>query len=77
MSQESVNIVRAFLQGLTGAGLLRRLNYPGAPMYAIDPRSTHEILESMKCGETLVCDSGGTTKQAGDLNRAIKARAAR
>jgi hypothetical protein len=31
------------LQGLTGAGLFRRLNYPGAPTEFVDPRSPDEI----------------------------------
>jgi len=31
MNEQTVSIVRAFLQGFTGAGLYRRLNYPGAP----------------------------------------------
>jgi hypothetical protein len=44
MSQQTRNIVIALLHGLTGAGLFRRLNYPGAPENAFDPRSLEEIL---------------------------------
>jgi hypothetical protein len=35
--------IRAFLDGFTGAGLFRRLDYPGAPTHLIDPRSVEEI----------------------------------
>jgi len=31
MNRQSNNIIRALLQGFTGAGLFRRLIYPGAP----------------------------------------------
>ena len=47
MTRRSINVIEALLDGLTGAGLFRRLRYPGAPMYAIDPRSPREILEDM------------------------------
>jgi hypothetical protein len=43
MSKQSVNIARALFQGFTGAGLFRRLNYPGAPAEFIDPRAEDEI----------------------------------
>ncbi len=33
------------LDGLTGAGLFRRLRYLGAPVYAVDPRSAAQILD--------------------------------
>ena len=46
MKQQTANIIRAFLQGMTGAGLFRKLNYPGAPQYAVDPRSVEEIMAS-------------------------------
>jgi hypothetical protein len=44
MTVQSVNIVRAFLQGFTGAGLFRRLNYPGAPAHFVDPRSLAQLI---------------------------------
>ena len=31
MNRQTNNVIRALLQGFTGAGLFRRLNYPGAP----------------------------------------------
>lgn len=45
MSQ-TANIARAFLHGLTGAGLFRRLDYPGAPVEFIDSRTPLEVLAS-------------------------------
>ena len=45
MSQ-TANIARAFLHGLTGAGLFRRLTYPGAPEEFIDSRAVSELEES-------------------------------
>jgi hypothetical protein len=48
MNQEKANMVRALLQGLTGAGLFRRLDYPGAPTEFIDSRPLDEVLN---CGE--------------------------
>src|SRR5579863_4953352 len=44
---------RAFLYGITGAGLFRRLTYPGAPKYFVDPRPVEEILASGELGEKL------------------------
>ena len=32
MNQQTTNVIRALPHGLTGAGLSRRLNYPGAPV---------------------------------------------
>jgi hypothetical protein len=46
MNQQKANLVRAFLQGLTGAGLFRRLDYPGAPTEFVDSRPIREILAS-------------------------------
>jgi hypothetical protein len=46
MKQQTANIVRAFLQGFTGAGLFRRLDYPGAPVEFVDSRSLDEIRAS-------------------------------
>jgi hypothetical protein len=43
MNRQTNNIIRALLQGLTGAGLFRRLSYPGAPRYAVDPRPISQI----------------------------------
>jgi hypothetical protein len=53
MNQRTRNIVRALLDGLTGAGLFRRLRYPGAPTHMIDPRSVEEILACDGLGEKL------------------------
>ena len=46
MNTQAVNFIRAMLQGLTLAGLFRRLDYPGAPKYAVDPRPVDEILRA-------------------------------
>lgn len=46
MKQETANLVRAFLHGLTGAGLFRRLDYSGAPKEFVDSRSLEEIYAS-------------------------------
>jgi hypothetical protein len=46
MDQQRANLVRAFLHGLTGAGLFRRLDYPGVPTEFVDSRSLDEILAS-------------------------------
>ena len=52
MKQQTVNIVRALLHGFTGAGLFRRLNYPGAPTAFVDSRSIDEIIASGELDET-------------------------
>jgi len=52
MNVQKANIVRAFLQGFTGAGLFRRLNYPGAPTEFVDSRSIDEIIASGEFDET-------------------------
>jgi hypothetical protein len=44
MTRQTVNFVRAILDALTGAGLFRRLSYPGAPRYAVDPRPLYQIM---------------------------------
>jgi hypothetical protein len=51
MKRQTRNIILAFLHGLTGAGLFRKLNYPGAPTHFVDPRSVEEIIESGDLGE--------------------------
>ena len=43
------NVALAFLHGLTGAGLFRRLDYPGAPTEFIDSRSYEEFAQSNDC----------------------------
>jgi hypothetical protein len=48
MKKNSANLVRAFLYGVTGAGLFRRLDYPGAPKEFVDSRPLNEI---HACGE--------------------------
>ena len=44
MRQRTINVIQALLDGLTGAGLFQRLRYPGAPRFAVDPRSASDIL---------------------------------
>lgn len=44
MNQQTRDLIRAFLHGLTGAGLFRRLNYPGAPTEVVDSRPPEEIV---------------------------------
>ncbi len=44
MTRQTVNFIRAILDGMTGAGLFRRLSYPGAPRYAVDPRPIYQIV---------------------------------
>jgi len=46
VQRETRTFIQAFLDGFTGAGLFRRLNYPGAPTHLIDPRSEEEIVAS-------------------------------
>jgi hypothetical protein len=46
VTDQARNIMRAFLHGLTGAGLFRRLDYPGAPTEFVDSRSLEEIRAS-------------------------------
>lgn len=41
-----MDLLRAFLHGLTGAGLFRRLDYPGAPREFVDSRSMEELKAS-------------------------------
>lgn len=53
MRTRTRNFIIAMLQGMTGAGLFRRLRYPGAPEYVIDPRSVDEILAGGDLGEEL------------------------
>ena len=53
MKQQTANIVRAFLQGMTGAGLFRRLDYPGAPTEFVDSRSVEEICASGEIERTV------------------------
>jgi hypothetical protein len=43
MNRQTNDVIRAFLQGLTGAGLFRRLSYPGAPTEFVDSRSLRDI----------------------------------
>jgi hypothetical protein len=43
MKQQTVNTIRAFLQGFTGTSLFRGLDYPGAPTEFVDTRSLDEI----------------------------------
>jgi hypothetical protein len=52
MNQQTRNTLQAFLQGMTGAGLLRRLDYPGAPKEFVDSRPLEKILASGEFDET-------------------------
>jgi len=38
-------ILRAMLDGITGAGLFRRLDYPGAPKEFVDSRPPREVVQ--------------------------------
>jgi hypothetical protein len=51
--EQTRNIIRAMLHGMTGAGLFRRLDYPGAPTHLVDPRPIEEILASGVLGREL------------------------
>lgn len=53
MKPETRNFIRAFLDGFTGAGLFRRLTYPGAPTQLVDTRSVEEIVASGEFDEIL------------------------
>jgi hypothetical protein len=46
MNQTMHNLIRATLHGVTGAGLFRQLDYPGAPKELVDSRPLEEILAS-------------------------------
>ena len=69
MNQTRANIVRAFLQGLTGAGLFRRLDYPGAPTEFVDSRSVSDVIASGEFRETCL-----TYMSEEDFKVAIEAR---
>ena len=53
--QDQKNLIRAFLQGFTGAGLFQRLDYPGAPTYFVDLRSVEQVRASGEFDETCQC----------------------
>ncbi len=74
MSMNSANNVRAFLYGLTGAGLFRRLDYPGAPREFVDSRSLEEIRTSGEFERTCLNYMGA--KQRYDAQRRRIAEAA-
>jgi hypothetical protein len=46
VTAEARDIIRALLHGLTGAGLFRRLDYPGAPEFLVDTRPAEEFVAS-------------------------------
>ena len=52
MKPEMRIFLRAFLDGLTGAGLFRRLEIPGAPTQLFDTRSVEEVVASGEFDET-------------------------
>jgi hypothetical protein len=62
MNQQRTNLIRALLHGLTGAGLFRRLDYPGASEFFVDPRPVEEIVASGEfdamCRKLLVRQEG-------------------
>ncbi|MFY9745575.1 MAG: hypothetical protein WA891_00695 [Acidobacteriaceae bacterium] len=67
----TVNIVRAFLHGVTGAGLFRRLDYPGAPAEFVDSRPLDEIYASGEFDRTLHhFQAAVLEKQRNDAKRA-------
>lgn len=43
MRSEATNFIRAILQGMTGAGLFRRLHYPGEPEEFIGTETADEV----------------------------------
>lgn len=70
MTQQTRNAFRAFLQGLTGAGLFRRLDYPGAPKEFVDSRSLEEIHASGEFDETCrIYKADRQAKQGDDASR--------
>jgi hypothetical protein len=82
MKQQTANVVRAFLQGMTGAGLFRKLDYPGAPVEFVDSRPLEEIHASGEFDRTCkVYNSAKFAKQRDDVKRrreaaeAVKVRA--
>lgn len=46
MARQRRDLLRAFLQGFTGAGLFRKLDYPGAPTEFVDSRPVEQIMAS-------------------------------
>jgi hypothetical protein len=53
VTDQTRNMIRAFLHGITGAGLFRRLTYPGAPTHFVDPRPVEVIVASGEFDELL------------------------
>ena len=69
MSQTAA-IARAFLHGLTGAGLFRRLDYPGAPVEFVDSRSLEEIHASGEFDRTVTAyNNAKFAKQRDDVRQ--------
>lgn len=64
MNQQTRNFVKAMLQGMTGAGLFRKLDYPGAPEEFIDSRPLEEILASGEFERT--CEEFGFVAETHD-----------
>ena len=52
MKQQTANVVRAFLQGFTGAGRFRRLDFQGAPVEFVDSRPLDEVRASGEIAQT-------------------------
>jgi hypothetical protein len=74
MKQQTGSLVRALLYGLTGAGLFRRLDYPGAPEEFIDSRTLAEIKASGEFDRTCRAYMGAKyDKQRDDARRGRKA----
>jgi hypothetical protein len=53
MNERARIFFRAMLDGMTGAGLFRKLDYPGAPREFIDSRPVEEIIASGEFQATL------------------------
>jgi hypothetical protein len=53
MTRSTANILESFLHGFTGAGLFRKLNYPGAPTEFVDSRSLAEIRATGETDRTI------------------------
>jgi hypothetical protein len=78
MNSQRANVVRAFLHGMTGAGLFRRPDYPGAPAEFVDTRSLDEIRANgefdLTCG---IYNEAKFAKQRDDARQHTEAKAAR
>jgi len=74
MTEHTRNLMRAFLHGFTGAGLFRRLDYPGAPAEFIDSRTPEEIHASGEFDRN--CNAYNAAKLCKQRDDARRGRAA-